>query len=284
MRSFVLIFAAAVALTSCNWINPSEETPSFIRVESIGFNASSTQGTESQNFVDAWIYIDGKSVGAYELPCTLPVLAEGEHTFEIIPGIMLNGISNTRAIYPFVKPWTSTINLVKDSVVEIHPVSSYYDEIVFETIEDFESGGITIGETTFSDTIMQRTDDPSIVFEGGYSGMLAVDTQHDTIVVKSNSAYVLPTAGEYNFLELNFRTEAPLVVGVISNTGTQSVFHEIVVLNETDIWKKVYVNLTTVTAREYDASSFYYFMWMRLPEGKTEARAYIDNVKLIHAE
>ena len=83
MRYFVLILLAAVALTSCNWINPSEETPSFIRVESIDFSTSSTQGTDSQNFVDAWIYIDGKSVGAYELPCTLPVLAEGEHTLRL---------------------------------------------------------------------------------------------------------------------------------------------------------------------------------------------------------
>ena len=113
---------------------------------------------------------------------------------------------------------------------------------------------------------------------------MAVDTKHDTIDVRSNMSYVLPQSGAYVFLEMNFKTDAPLIVGVISNTNGYLVYHPIVVFNETTTWKKAYVNLTPVVSREYNANSFYFFFRMVLPNGMSEARAYLDNVKLIHAK
>ncbi|HPB02256.1 MAG: hypothetical protein AB7V36_11540 [Bacteroidales bacterium] len=284
MRLFAIFFLTAVIMTSCNWINPSEETPSFIKVESISFSTESTEGTENQNFTDAWVYINGEKTGAFEMPLTFPVLKEGPVTIQIYPGIILNGISNTRAIYPFVKPWEATINLVKDSVSIIQPASTYYDNLEFRVVEGFEDAGMTINSTTLSDTIMLRTSEPSEVFEGSFSGMLAIDTQRDTIDVRSNASYVLPQTGDYIFLELNFKTQAPLVVGVIANKGGYSVYHPLIILNETNTWKKVYINLSPVVSREYDADSFFFFFRMELPEGMSEAKAFIDNIKLIHAE
>ena len=284
MKLFAVLFLTAVIVTSCNWINPSEETPSFVKVESISFTSSSTEGTDNQNFADAWVYIDGEKIGAFEMPLTFPVLKEGSHSIQIFPGIKLNGISNTRAIYPFVKPWEATVNLVKDSVTIIYPATTYDDNLQFRVIEGFEDAGMTINSTSLSDTIMLRTSEPTEVFEGSFSGLLAVDTQHDTIDVRSNSSYVLPQTGAYIFLEMNFKTEAPLAVGVISNTSGYSVYHPIVVFNETSTWKKVYVNLTPVVNREYNADSFFFFFRMELPDGMSSAKAYIDNVKLIHAE
>lgn len=284
MRLFAIFILTAVIMTSCNWINPSEETPSFVRIESISFSTTSIQGSANQSFVDAWVYIDGEKMGAFELPLTFPVLKEGTFTIQVYPGVKLNGIANTRAIYPFVKPWEATISLTKDSATIIHPTTTYYDNLSFRVIEGFEDAGMTITSTTLSDTIMLRTSEPTEVFEGSFSGLLAVDTQRDTVDVRSNASYVLPQTGAYNFLEMNFKSQAPLAVGVISNTGGYSVYHPIIVLNETDTWKKVYVNLTPVVSREYEANSFFFFFHMELPEGMTEAKAYLDNIKLIHAE
>lgn len=287
MKIVFFVLVTAVVMTSCNWINPSEETPSYIRVESIPFSTTSIQGTSNQSFVDAWVYIDGEKIGTFQMPCTFPVLLEGSHKVKVFPGIKLNGIASTRSIYPFAQPWEATINLIKDSVTFIHPTSSYYDNLVYASLENFEDAGITLTETSLSDTVMQRvsvSDNPSNVFEGSYSGMLVVDTDHDTIDVRSNSSYVLPNTGAYNFLELNFKTDAPVVVGVISNTSGYSVYHPVLILNETSTWKKIYVNFTPVITREYQAGSFYYYFRMELPDGMTEAHAYIDNIKLIHAE
>ena len=73
-------------------------------------------------------------------------------------------------------------------------------------------------------------------------------------------------------------------MGVIANKGGYSVYHPLIILNETNTWKKVYINLSPVVSREYDADSFFFFFRMELPEGMSEAKAFIDNIKLIHAE
>jgi hypothetical protein len=281
---FTSLVVIALIASSCNWINPSEEIPSFIKIDSVSFSTSSIEGSNNQNFVDAWVFVDDEKIGAFELPLTFPILKDGKHNIKIYPGIKLNGISNTRAMYPFVKPWETTINLTKDSVTFIQPSSKYNDNLDFKVIEGFEDAGMTINSTSFSDTVMLRTSDPSDVFEGAFSGLMAVDTKHDTIDVRSNMSYVLPQSGAYVFLEMNFKTDAPLIVGVISNTNGYLVYHPIVVFNETTTWKKAYVNLTPVVSREYNANSFYFFFRMVLPNGMSEARAYLDNVKLIHAK
>ena len=43
--------------------------------------------------------MDGTFLGAFELPSTIPILADGEHNFSIYAGVKANGISATRIRY-----------------------------------------------------------------------------------------------------------------------------------------------------------------------------------------
>lgn len=284
MRLFFYAFILAIVLSACNWINPSEEVPSYIHIDSIAFSSNSTQGTSSQNITDAWVYIDGKNMGVYEMPCTFPVLKSGTCNVQVFPGIKLDGIAATRAIYPFMKSWSGDFNLKLDSTITISPAVTYTDDIEFEVIEDFESGGVTFSETTLSDTILLRTTEVGEVFEGGYSGKMVVDTYHPQADVKSNDAFVLPQGGAYNFLEINFKTDVVVGVGVIANDGTQSVYHPVVGLNPTTTWKKIYINLSPVVSRETSSYSFYVFFRINLPDDMSVATFCVDNIKLIHVQ
>ncbi len=284
MRPYLILFVIAAFFSGCNWINPSEETPSYVRIESFDFAASSGEGTSLQNITDAWIYIDGEKVGAFVLPCNVPLLHSGTSEIQVYPGIKLDGISGTRAIYPFMRPWSATVNLTPDSEIVLEPASSYYADLVFEVIEDFESGGIVFGETSYSDTNIYRTTEPAEIFEGGASGKIVIDSERPLMDIRSNSAFVLPKLGQYNFIELHFKTDVEVQVGLIANEGTQSIYNPVVVLNETSTWKKIYINLTPLVTREYDASSFYIFLRAYLPDDATQATVYLDNIKLIHAE
>lgn len=277
MLSIVALFCC-----SCNWINPAEEIPSLIKIDTISFSTVTPQGSSRQRFVDAWVYINGESVGAYELPCTFPVLLSGDVDVEVYPGIMLNGISNTRAIYPFVKSYTTSVTLNPDSVCEIKPKSSYVSTLSVEMLEDFESGGMIISASTLSDTTIGRTSDPADVYEGSYSGMIVLDQEHRNIDVKSVTPYVLPQDGAYNFMELHFKSDVTIAIGVIVNT-TQSVYEDVLYLNATDTWKKIYVNLTPIINRSTSAVSFYPFIRSYLSDGITEGRIYLDNIKLLNA-
>lgn len=282
--SFLAIIIVLLLSTSCDWINPSEETPSYIQIDSIGFTVIGSQGTANQNFVDAWVFINGKSAGTYELPCTFPVLVSGDVNIQVFPGILLNGISATRSIYPFVSDYEISATLIEDSILHIYPTSTYKTNLEFEIIEDFESGGLTLTSSSLSDTTIERTSDPAEVFEGSYSGVLTVDEERTVADIKTINAFVLPQGGAYNFIELNFKTEVETVVGVIANTGTQSVYHPVMVLNKTDKWKKIYVNISPVVSRESQASSFYIFFRAELPDGETSAKVFLDNIKIIHAK
>ncbi|PLW92191.1 MAG: hypothetical protein C0592_12020 [Marinilabiliales bacterium] len=282
--SFIAIIIVLLFSTSCDWINPSEEIPSYIQIDSIGFSVIGSQGSADQNFVDAWVYVNGESVGAYELPCTFPVLASGDVDIQVFPGILLNGISATRGIYPFVSDFEVSATLVEDSILHIYPTSTYNTDLEFEIIEDFESGGLVVTGSSLSDTTIERTSDPALVYEGSYSGVISLDEEHPVADIKTINDFVLPQSGAYNFIEMNFKTDVETAVGVIANIGTQSVYHPVMVLNTTDTWKKIYVNISPVVTRESQASSFYIFIRAELPDGESTATVYLDNIKIIHAQ
>lgn len=88
--------------------------PSYLYIEKIGLNTQYEQGTASHKITDAWVYVDETLIGAFELPATIPILTEGLKKITIRPGIKLNGISNTRAIYPYFTPIVKDIALVRD--------------------------------------------------------------------------------------------------------------------------------------------------------------------------
>lgn len=285
MRNFILVNLIVLMFsTSCNWINPSEEIPSYIRIDTIDFSVIGSQGTDNQSLVDAWVFVDGQKIGVFELPCTFPILKSGNVDIEVFPGIKLNGISATRAIYPFVNSYKISSQLVQDSVLQIYPTSTYYSNLEFEIIEDFESGGLTLHASSLSDTSIERTSDPAEVFEGTYSGIIEIDAERPKADIKSVDPFALPQGGAYNFIEINFKTNVEVAVGVIANQGTLSVYHAVMVLNRTDEWKKIYVNLSPIISREALSSSFYIFFRVELPDDVSHGKVYLDNVKLIHAE
>ena len=101
MHRKVLIILLIVVFSSCKKDQFKAEIPSYIHIESIDLETDSFEGSDSQNLTDAWVTMDGNFLGAFELPCTIPILSDGAHEFRVSSGIKANGISATRIIYPF---------------------------------------------------------------------------------------------------------------------------------------------------------------------------------------
>src|SRR3989337_3990814 len=90
--------------------NKEEPIPSYIHIDAINLSTNYTiEGSSSNKILNAWIYIDDQSVGAFELPCTVPVLAVGSHEIKIQAGIKENGIDATRIYYPFYEIVKQTV-------------------------------------------------------------------------------------------------------------------------------------------------------------------------------
>ena len=80
-----------LSMSSCEIINPEIKIPSYMHIDSISLNTDyPTQGTNSNKITDAWIYIDGKLTGTFQMPVTFPILAEGNHNLTIRAGIIAN--------------------------------------------------------------------------------------------------------------------------------------------------------------------------------------------------
>lgn len=289
MKNLLTFLAFAVVAPlfffSCEIINPDEKTPSFIHIDSIGFQSQLPEGTADQYIADAWVFVNGKKLGAFELPATIPILEEGPAEIAIYPGIKLNGQSALRGVHPFFSSYTQTYNLVPDSTINIHYTSNYNSGIEFSLIEDFEGSGIVFDRSSDSDTMIYRTNDPLEVFEGNSSGIIQLNNDRKIVDIRSIETFVLPKSTGYSFLELNFKTSNTVTVGLVSNRlSSGAYFDPIVVLKPTDTWRKIYVNLTPVVARETTALNFNIYFAAQLDNDKAASYILLDNIKLVHTE
>jgi hypothetical protein len=280
MRAQNILWLLAFLLTGCNFINPPEMHPVYVRIDSIGFSCKDTAGTSKQNIVDAWVFADGKSVGVYELPATFPVLKEGHVTIDVLPGIKLNGISATRAAYPFMTKYELVVNAKSDSMIVLKPHVTYVPGLTFDFIEDFEQEGLKLIPSQDSDTGISKS--TSDIFEGGYSGKIIVDKTRKIAIIISHLPYKLPSLG-YTFMEMHYMASTRFVVGMYIKKSDQIIEHPFIIVNPTPIWKKMYVNFTPVVGREGTAESFVPFFKLECPTDQDSAWILLDNVKLIHS-
>src|SRR6187399_1229213 len=98
IRSVVAWLLPVIAITSfsgCEIINPTEDTPAYLKINNITVNParSSTEnfGSASANVVDAWVYANGKQIGVFELPATIPILASGPVEITVLSGVYADG-------------------------------------------------------------------------------------------------------------------------------------------------------------------------------------------------
>ena len=257
-------------------------TPSYLSIDSIGLITNSLQGTASHSITDAWVYINDEIQGVYELPCKFPVLAEGMQKITIRPGIKINGIGSTRMYYPFYEPLEYNIKLVKDSVVHLSPITSYNPAVVFAWMEDFEDGGVSLERTSRSQVDINKTSNHQEVFSGNYSAKIVLDSNRTFFECSTINSYVL-NGNAINFLEMNYKNNCEVNIGVFANSTSQTVQRNILVLNKTNVWKKIYVNLSNAVTENITATNFKVFLGALKDSTSTEIPTiYFDNIKLIH--
>jgi hypothetical protein len=283
---------AAIFMLSCDKFEGDQTIPSYLRIDSLGFSTDNDiQGTNYQKFADVWIYVDDDIVGGYELPCTIPVLAEGTHKLVISPGIILNGISDTRVPYPVIEPIVlNDFNFLPDSVIKAFGTTSYMSNVEFVWMEDFEDASLAIVESAASDTGIDRTypaGAPGAFIDeySEYSGISYLDNNRKYLQLVSddgNGQGFVIDRGDYVFLELNYRTSIPLVAGVYiklqDNTIEERPF---LIINTSDNWNKIYINFTPIVYETFDAVNYKIYLEAQLDDSGDSGFIMLDNIKLV---
>ncbi len=277
-----LVVLIPVLLTvSCDK-NNDDLIPSYIQIDSVMVtgNLDINEGTLSHNITDAWVYVDNELIGTFELPATIPVLKEGDVDVLIKAGIKLNGVSGTRVPYPFYTDYEiSNVTLTKKEITPLQPEVMYQEESIIPWREPFEDNDFRLKETGDTSAFLTPVQE---AFEGSGSGRVVLDMPTAIYEATSDTGYVLPRNGTPIFLEMNFKTNHPVTVGIYADNPATNNQQALVILNPTTTWKKIYINLTSAVLSTPTATSYRIFYGTTKTENEKTAVIDIDNLKLIH--
>lgn len=303
----LLIGLLAFVLFSCG--DKEVEIPSYIYIDHIDLETATEEGSNLHKIQDVWVTIGNDFIGAFELPCKIPVQKEGEFGIILRAGIHLNGISATRSAYSPYQICTAvdlddneitTITLTRGAVTNFNAKTEYKKDITFKIVENFEGAGLQVesqvldeivdGDTTVYSAELVKTDDALKVYEAGYSGVVHLTKENHTVFITSSEEIEIPPtgsgSGKYNYLELDYKTEVDLSIGLWFN-DIQNTLVSWGGLRPNDEWRKVYLHVTPEQANNslshvYSATKYKPYIRAVLPEDMDEAFIYLDNIKLIH--
>lgn len=280
----VLTILLLLGSSSCDLINPEEQIPAFICVDSFNILPAAGQGTEMHNIVDAWVYDNEQLVGIYELPAVVPILTTGDANIRIRPGIKLNGQVATRSVYQFVEDFSGTVELFEDSIVCVNPSLPFRTTTSTPWLEDFElPAQVSISSTTLSEeslTIISGQE----AFDGN-SALLHLPADKNIFECKSNASYDLPSGGATVLLEFSYKCNHPFIVSMFSGNSGGSVQTPIISLNPTDEWKHIYVSLTETASTIFQANAHEpAFGFVRNGTVDGDINVYLDNIRLTYFE
>ncbi len=296
-RRFSAFFASVtlaclLLAQACNIINPDEQEPAYLRIDSINVVSTDFEahGSVSSNITDAWVFVNDTMLGIFELPATIPVLAQGEQDLLIGPGIIVSTLSELRDNYLFYDAFRTTFDFKPGEIQEIEPFVTYREEAnqyVYLTVDDFDDVDITFNgftKSNGSDTNIVVTRDPNEVFEGRGSGVIDITPDMNFVQIQTSAAYTLPQQGNIVYMELDYKTDTEFTLGVfINNISGQDQTIDYVTFRDTGgEWKKAYMALTSLISNGFSPEDYIFYFRARLPaDGGVTGQIMIDNVKLM---
>jgi hypothetical protein len=299
-KKYALFFALfligiCTTISSCSIFNPPEVIPCYGHIDSIPLiiTNASVQGTSANGINCAWVYVDDNPVGAFQLPCTFPVIATtGPHKVEIFAGISENGENETRLKYPFYTAYTSSgVTLTQGAVTKFKLSTNYASWTDIPLLEDFDNDlnpqFSTISSIAESDTSMFiiHKGTNSNVYQGIASGEVYLDGVKHTTYYGFSDTFDLANNGDAIFLELNYKSNSAFGIGINSAYISQFI-PPFIYIDTANTWKKLYVNLqpaiqgANVPAENGEDGYRIYFYMQTATAGVPEI-LYLDNIKLV---
>jgi hypothetical protein len=283
-RIFYLFLSATMFAAGCD---KPEQFPAYLRIEPFIINENG--GAAWHEVTDGWLYVNNEFLGAYTLPATVPVLAEGESEVILFPGVKENGIANTPNIYPFLTRYEVTVNLTPPDITSIQPSTAYDPSatIVWENKGNFDGNPVLQFENRDADTATAYV----LTTEGSFAGkslQMEVDTAHIIMEIASEKTALPTTGAQEVWLELHYNTDMPFYFNLLGSTGSSPEIGQAVYLfNETEGWNKIYINLTEfliVSAQENYRLDFRAIL-PKDEKGKytqNAGKVMLDNIRVLH--
>ncbi len=275
--------ACSALIVACQ---KGDRVPCYLEVQPMTLEVATGQGLSTSRITDAWVSVDERLVGSWELPARIPILATGNRRIDIVPAVKRNGMYDDRFRYPFYTTWTANLDLAREATVRVAPVVQYRPNILFWA-EGFDDTFVRLSTTQASDTTLLRflpAERPDLPYlEGTPCGGFALDAANPYIRLFSDEDF--PAATGPVFLEIDYRNDLAFVVGALYTQNNVENATPLVILVPTQRsdgtmpWNKAYIDLSALFNSNLGNRDFY--IEARLPSGSSSAQVFLDNIKLV---
>lgn len=281
VKNYILLLFIGIVFCTCSKEKYEATIPTYITINDITLTTNqSTEGAATENITDAWVFVNEDLMGVYELPATFPVLKEGDVEIKVFGGIKDNGVSLHRKRYLMYDPYVQNVNLVPGEIIELNPTVTYNAGVQFKWMEDFENASLSFLYHPASDTVVFKQNNS--INTGTYSGEVFLDAGMNFFEATSIAYNDIPRSLTPVYLEMDFKTNEPLLVGVYHDNEQYGV----VTLNTTDEWTKIYINLTDVISYRQSNTAVKVFFGIQETSSNpfltSNPNIFIDNIKLMH--
>ena len=273
--TLIMIFAQ-----SCEIINPVEDIPSYIYIDTIELKINnSALGENTSKITDAWVYHDNELIGIYDLPSRIPVLDSDSTDILIAAGIMSNGKVNSRLAYPFYKIYNEKIFLKTAKIETLDVKIDYFDQSALNlfVMEDFEFGNSL--EKFSGDTSIIKVSG-ELALNNNSSGYIYMDTTYNDFSIISSDHFELPNAGSTLFLEMDYKCTNNFSVGLVVDNDFSYEERYKLTLVDKENWNKIYINLSDKIYGNQN-NKYHLLIGGILDNNKESGEIFIDNLKLI---
>jgi hypothetical protein len=283
---FLFAILSGFIWSSCNIVNPPEQTPTYVHIDSFIFNHTSASSVNTHQITNVWVYYNNNPVGAFDLPATVPIIATGSGSLELSPGITIDGLNSLTGVYPFYAIDTSTLVAQPGKIIDRVPHTQYYSSVLFHPISNFTSydfkswtdnGNIPFGSTA------PIGHAPDSLVEPGYSssGIIQLVAGVTDSSIDSNSiAFVIPTGAA--FIEVDYKCDVPIQLGLQANvSGFSTTPYYLAGIYPSAVWQKFYLSVADF-AGQYKGTTYNLYIRAVLPPGKATGRVLLNNIQLVH--
>lgn len=288
MKVFFYSLFLFFAFNSCVKNNPD---PSWIEVNEWMLlknpSANYDAGVLTHNFTDAWVFVDNKIIGVFEVPFKIPILKSGNVNIKIYPTVKNNGISATKKIYPFMDAFEIDTLLEENKIVVLNPTTKYNQRTKF-WIEDFEDAAMKLENDQNTSATIVSESNPLHLKYGNFYGHVNLTTSDSMWIAYTSGQLVLPKLGKEVYLEVDYKNTNSIITGILAVSPSATHSNTNVQMNKQSpnsaIWKKIYIELKEPVSYYSDAVYYNITFQALLDEGLAESDIYIDNIKVIYTE
>lgn len=280
---FLFAMSCGLLWSGCSIFDKAEEIPSYLYIQPFQLNTNNNiQGSNLHQIKDAWVSVDGQFIGVFPVPALVPVLATGTQEVTIFAGIKEGALASAREINPMFTKYVVSVNLAATEVDTLKPVVTYDSDAIFLVNETFEtSNSITDDlDGNIETKVITSTED---VYEGNKSGKIVLEDGNDLLEVGTNLFYEMPGNIRHVYLELDYKNDVDLQIGVKGQSSFTSEEIYKIGLYPTDDWTKLYLDITDeINTLIFNGAEEFQIIFQAFNSTGEPVYIYLDNFKLMY--